>query len=379
MLRKTVYLILSLSIFLLLSCGGDKKNTAASMEQLHAENGHPVSVRELTPEDFSVFLKYPALINASSQSTAYAGLDDVVRTISVKVGATVKQNDIIVSFSADNRTLQQAVLAHDNARTAYERYSFLFKSNDISKQDFDTVRMQYELSQTNLKAANDMVYVKAPISGTITQINVRVTENVRPGTPLFTVSNSNAFEARLYVGAEEIDRIQVGARAFIDLSRGKQTSSTEARRNQGFVLSSQTIEGRITQVSLIMDSQRQAFPVTVFFNSDDRRLVSGMIIDIAVEVYRSEKAIVLSRQEIIQTEKGPAVFVVEKNKLIKTNDNPMLHRVRQVPIQIVEEKGMRMEISGGLSEGEVIVSEGAQQINAESEINIVPAILANLR
>jgi len=352
MLRKITVLILSVSVFLFFSCGEKKEKTmqAISMEQLHAENGQPVSVRELKAEDFSVYLKYPALINASSESTAYTILSDVVRSISVRIGDTVRQGDVIVSFSPDNQILQQAALAHGNARTAFERMSILFRSNDISRQDFDAVRMQFEMSQTNLKAANDMVYVKAPISGTITQINVRTTENVRPGTSLFTVSNSNAFEARLYVGVEEIDGIQVGARAFIDLSRGKQEG--------------QTVEGRITQVSLIMDAQKQAFPVTVFFDGGDRRLVSGMNVDIAVEVYRSEKAIVLLRQELIQTDNGAVAFVVENNVL------------RQAVVRTGEEKGMYIEITGGLNEGEYIVSEGVQQINAQSKINIVPAILA---
>ena len=360
MLRKSrlisVFFILSLSGSLLFSCSGDGEDPpqavlAASMEQLHAENGQPVSVRRLETEDFSVYLKYPALISASSESTAHAALDDVVRAITAQVGTTVRQGDVIVSFSPDNRALQQAVLAHDNARAAYERSGILFRSNDISRQDFDAVRMHYELSQTNLKAANDMVYVKAPISGTITQINVRVTQNVRPGTPLFTVSNSSAFEARLYVGAEEIERVQAGARAFIER---------------------QNIEGRITQVSLIMDSQKQAFPVTVLFSGEDRRLVSGMNVDIAVETYRSENAIVLSRHELIQTETGPAVFMVDDY----TSSAP---RLRRVTVQTGKEKGLRLEITGGLNKGEYIVSEGVQRIGAESKINIVPAILASGR
>jgi membrane fusion protein, multidrug efflux system len=353
MLRKTAYFIFALSAFLALSCGGNKES-AASMEQLHAENGQPVSVRKLETEDFSVFLKYPALIQASSESAAYAGLNDVVRTISARVGATVRQGDIIVSFSPDNQVLQQATLAHENARNAYNRTNTLFRSNDVSRQDFDTVRMQYEISAANLKAANDMVYVKAPISGTLTQLNVRVTENVRPGTPLFTVSNSNAFEARLYVGVDEIEKIKVGARAFIDLSKGRQGG--------------QSIEGRITQVSLIMDSQRQSFPVTVFFDGGNRRLVSGMNVDIAVETYRNEKAIILMRRELVQTETGPAVFVVD-------DDAALMPQARRVAVQTGEEKGLRLEISGGLSEGDIIVSEGVNQINEKTRLNIVPAIL----
>jgi len=346
MLKKTAYPIFVLAVFFAISCSGKKDSAAASMEQLHAQNGLPVSVRKLVLEDFSVYLKYPALIQASSESTAHAGLDDVVRSIGARVGQTVKQGDIIVSFSADNRVLQQARLTHENASSAYNRTSTLFRSSDVSRQDFDAVRMQYELSQANLKAANDMVYVKAPISGTITQINVRVTENVRPGTPLFTVSNSNAFEARLYVGVDEIERIQSGARAFIE---------------------KQNIEGRITQVSLIMDSQRQSFPVTVIFDGGNRRLVSGMNVDIAVETYRNEKAIVLSQRELIQTGTGPTVFVIADN-------TSTIQRARQVAVQTGEERGLRVEIIGGLNEGDIIVSEGVNQISEETPLNIVPAV-----
>ena len=353
MLQKTACFIPALLAFLALSCGGNKES-AASMEQLHEENGQPVSVRKLETEDFSVFLKYPALIQASSESAAYAGLNDVVRTISARVGTTVRQGDIIVSFSPDNQILQQATLAHENARNAYNRTNALFRSNDVSRQDFDTVRMQYEISAANLKAANDMVYVKAPISGTLTQLNVRVTENVRPGTPLFTVSNSNAFEARLYVGVDEIEKIKVGARAFINMTRGKQKD--------------QTIEGRITQVSLIMDSQKQSFPVTVFFDGGNRRLVSGMNVDISVETYRNEKAIILMRRELVQTETGSAVFVVD-------DDAVLMPQARRVAVRTGEEKGFRLEIIGGLSEGDIIVSEGVNQINEETKLNLVPAIL----
>ena len=355
MIQRTAIFVLFLTAFLALSCGGKKGDAAASMEQLHAENGQPVSVRKIEAEDFSVFLKYPALIQASSESTAYAGLNDVVRTISARVGETVRQGDVIVSFSADNQVLQQAVLAHGNALNAYNRTNALFRSNDISRQDFDNVRMQYEISTTNLKAANDMVYVKAPISGTLTQINVRVTENVRPGSALFTVSNSNAFEARLYVGVDEIERVQVGARAFINLARGMQEE--------------QSIEGRITQVSLIMDSQRQSFPVTVFFDGGNRRLVSGMNVDISVETYRNEKAIVLARRELVQTETGQVVYVVDEASV------SAIPTARQVAVQTGEEKGLRLEIIGGLSDGDLVVSEGVHRINEETRLNIVPAIL----
>jgi RND family efflux transporter MFP subunit len=346
MFRKNVFFVLLiLPVFLAASCAENKEQTAVSMDQLHTENGQPVSVRRLEAEDFSVYLKYPTIIYAASESTAYAGLSDVVRRISVKVGEQVSQDAVIVSFSADNQTLRQAALAHENAANAFNRSRALFKNNDISRQDYDSVRMQYELARANLKAANDMVYVKAPISGTVTQINVHATENIRPGSPLFTVSGQSGFEARFYVGAAEIDRIQSGARVRI---------------NEGVAQNSmQSIEGRVTQVSLTMDSQKQAFPVSAFFETANNKLVSGMGVDISVETYRNEKAIVLSRKELVETENGFTAFVAEGDT------------ARQVAVQSGQEQGFRVEIAGGLSEGDMLISEGIRHIASEQKINVV--------
>ena len=350
MLKKLFYVAIFLIAVSVISCGGKKKQEtqSASMEQLYAQNGQPVSVRKLVSEDFSIFLKYPTIINASSESTAYATISDVIRIISASVGNVVRQDDVIISLSADNRTLVQANLAFENAANAFNRSSALFRSNDISQHEFEQARMQYEIARTNLKAANDMIYIKAPISGTITQINVRPTENVQVGTPLFTVSNQHGFEARFYVGTDEIDKIQTGARAFINDP-------------------SQNLEGRITQVSLVIDTQKQSFPVTAFFNVEDRKLYSGMSVDIVVETYRNETAIILSRNELMRTESGYAAFVAEGNT------------ARQVPVSIGNERGLNYEIISGLSEGDILISEGVQRISADKKINIVPAILTSTK
>jgi RND family efflux transporter MFP subunit len=351
MLRKIVYPVLLLSVLLVLSCAGakDQAQAAVSMEQFYVENGQPVSVRQLETEDFSVYLKYPTVIYASSESTAYAGLNDVVRIIPVKVGDTVRQDEVIISFSPDNQALRQAALAYENANSAFTRNEVLFKNNDISRQAYDTAKMQYEIAKAAFKAANDMVYVKAPITGTITQINVHPTENVRPGMPLFTVSSQSSFEARFYVGIDEIDRIASGARVYIDEP-------------------AQKIEGRVTQVSLIMDSQKQAFPVTAFFDGANRRMISGMGVDIAVETYHNGKAIVLSRKELLQTAGTYTAFVTD-------GDAP-----RQVVVQVGQERGLNFEITGGLHEGDMLICDGLERLSTDTKLNVTPLLaLANER
>jgi RND family efflux transporter MFP subunit len=314
------------------------------MEQLYAEQGSPVSVRRLEAEDFSVYLKYPTVLSASSESTAYALLSDVVRRINVKIGDRVQQDDVVLSFSPDHQNLRQASAAWENVRSSFERSSALFANADISRQDFDTVRMQYEIAQANLKAANDMIYVKAPISGTLTQINVRETENVRPGTPLFTVSNDNGFEARFYVGADEIDRIMTGARVFIGDPADK-------------------LEGRVTQVSLIMDGTKQSFPVSAFFNVASNKLISGMGVDLSVETYRNEKAIVVSRRELMKTGSGYTAYIAVDDE------------AKPIAVEIGREQGLRYEIAGGLEEGDLLICEGARRLSPDTPLHIVENVL----
>jgi RND family efflux transporter MFP subunit len=333
------------------SCAGKPENEsegppAVSMETLHSENGYPVSVRTLKAEDFSVYLKYPTVLQAQSESTAYASLNDVVRKINVKVGDRVERDQVILSFSEDNQTFQQARLSYENARRSYDRSSALFNAADISRQEFDAVRTQYEIARAAFEAASDMINVKSPITGTLTRLDVHVTENVRPGTALFTVAGTSGFETRFYVGADEIDRVNIGARVYIGNPE-------------------QNIEGRISQVSLMMDSAKQAFPVTAYFDVNGvnrvhaRNLVSGMGVDVAVEAYHNDKALVLSRSELVRTGGGYTAFV-EYNGT-----------AQQVSVELGEANGLRYEIAGGLHEGDLLICEGQHRLENDSRLNTV--------
>jgi RND family efflux transporter MFP subunit len=332
-------------VFLVLSCEKEKNNpsTAVSMESLYAQNGRPVTVRPVESGDFSVYLKFPSTVYAAAESTAYASLSDVVREISAKVGDRVEQDQVIVSFSSDNKQLQQARLSWENAQTSYNRAQALYENSDISRQDFDNARTQYELAKAGFDSAGDMIHVKAPISGTITNISVHETENVRPGVPLFTVSAQNGFEAHFPVGLDEIDRIKTGQRVYI------------AGMNYG-------AEGRVTQVSLTMDKTTQCFPVVAFFDIESSRFISGMGIDITVETYNNREALVLPRKELLRNESGYHAFIVQDG------------RARRVNLRVGESYGLNFEIVEGLEKGDMLICDGLERIEEGAGINAVTVL-----
>jgi RND family efflux transporter MFP subunit len=317
---------------------------AKSMEQLHSEAGLPVRVRELADEDFSVYLKYPTVLDSLSESTAYSTLTDVVRKVAVKAGDKVERGDVIVSFSENNKNYQSAKLSYDNALAAYNRAKIIYASSAISYSDFDNIKMQYKLAEASFEAAHDMIFVKAPIAGTIIQMDVRVSENVNAGTPLFTISNQSGLVARFYVGIEEIDRIEKGARVFVCGAENK-------------------LLGSVTDVSLSMDSKKHAFPVTATFDTTPYtivdKIISGVSVDIAVETYRNKNALVLKSNELVHTGRGYAAFVAVDNV------------AKRVDIETGAVRSLEYEIISGLKKGDLLICDDVPGLTNNEYINIV--------
>lgn len=341
-----VTVIMLYSVAFLISCSGKEVSMKElSMESIQAQNGIPVRVWKLVPESFSVYLKYPTTLLARSESTAYALLNDVVRDIKVKVGDRVVRDQIVLSFSHDNTYFLQAEANFRNTEASFKRSTALFAEAGLSRQEYDNLRTQYEVASASYKSASDMVEAKAPIDGYVSRINVRATENVHPGMPLFTVTNQNGFEARLYVTMDEIDDIHVGGCARIQ-EGGK------------------TFEGRVAEVSLVMDSEKMAFPIVVHFTGEGRGLASGMNCDVAVEVYHDETAIVVSRNVLLQSREGWTAFIVKDGHA----------ELRKVDVG--RERGLDFEIVKGLLPGDLLVSEVKSGLAPGDKVAIVDSIVS---
>ena len=313
------------------------------MDQIYEAEGRPVSVRPLNPGPFSVYLQYPTVLRTRSESTAYASLSDVVRATPIKVGTFVKRDQVVLSFSHDNPEYQQAKLSFENAAAAYERGRALFAEAGISRQDFDNIQLRYDVARATFKSASDMIDVKAPIDGYLSRLNVKNTENVHPGQALFTISNQDGFEARFYVGAEEIDQIRTGARAKIEES-------------------GETIDGSVVEVSLIMDAEKKAFPVTAFFGGRTKSLVSGLSVDVAVESYHSEGAYVVSRSELVKSGGSWSAYIARDGI------------AKKVDVVVGHQQDLSLEVIGGIKKGDLLISEGLQGISDGAKIKVVSGV-----
>lgn len=338
---------LALALILGASCSKDKQaQQARNMEEIYKSEGVPVRLRKLEPEAFSVRLKYPATLRARFESSASASIAEVVREVRHQVGDYVRKDEVVVALSGDNANYQQARAAFDTAEASYSRYKAMFERSDISPQDFDNVKVQYAQAKAAFKTMDDIVNVKAPISGRVTRLDARVSDNTYPGAPLFTVSNLDEMEAKLYVTADEARMVRTGQAAIIEEGGSE-------------------LKGAVTQVSLIMDAQRMAFPVTASFPNPASSLTSGVTTDVALEVYRA-RAIVVGQKEILRQGEKYYAYVAADGV------------AKRRELGLGRREGLRFEVLSGLEPGEMLVGEGAQGLEDGLKLRVVdPRIAAN--
>ena len=325
----------------LVGCGGGETESR-SMEQIHAEEGVPVRVEMVKLEPFTIAHTFSGVLTAELESGANAMISDAVEHIYFKVGDRVKKGDVVLTFPTDNPAAQyfQAKVSYENASVSLERMETLYKEGGISKHDVDNVRTQFEVAKANWDAAQQAVRVRAPISGVITQLNVQESDNVEPGEVLFKVSQAGRLKARLWVPEDQI----------FDLAVGQDATATWGRA---------TLDGRVTQADMSLNSKKQAFGVMVEFENPDFEVLSGVNAEIAVFAPTGSDAVVVSRRSVMREDSGHYVYVAEGSV------------ARKRDVTIGRAQGLDVEIVAGLEPGDVLITEGQMLLEEGAKINIV--------
>jgi membrane fusion protein, multidrug efflux system len=334
-------LIVVLAVSFVLSGCSKEETSAKSMEQLYKENGVPVKVETVARKLLNTDHTFHAVITGIKESKASAMVADKVEKLHYTVGDVVEKDAVVISFPTDNPAAQynQAKVGFEHAETTMKRMKSLYENGGISLQDYENTNTQYKVSKANWEAVRQSVKVKAPISGTITQINVQESDNVHPGDNLFTVSQTNKLKAKMWVSESAISSIRKGD-------------------NVNAIWNAKTISGRVTQVDMSLNSNMQAFGVVVEFDNSANTFKSGVNAEIVIRSQIGRNTIVVERKNIFKQANESVVFVASNGTASK--------RV----VKVGDATGVAVQIVSGLNEGDQLITEGQMLLTDGDKILI---------
>jgi HlyD family secretion protein len=145
----------------------------------------------------------------------------------------------IAAVNSANARLIQARVQLAQSELSFNRSKQLYEQKAISESEFETARTNYEVAQAELKAANYSVEsaqaslreaeenlrkttIYAPISGTVSKLNVELGERVvgtiqMAGTEIMRIANLNRMEARVNVNENDIVKVKIADTALIEV------------------------------------------------------------------------------------------------------------------------------------------------------------------
>ena len=342
-MKKTIKkVVLLFMILIVVSACSEEKIESKNMEQIYKEEGVPVKVTKIEKKKFEQQLTYNAILSGIKESNASAMVGGRIEKVLVKVGDFVKEDQVIITFPMDSPSTQyyQAKVAFENSQNTFERYQKLFDVGGISAQDLDNVKTQYEVNKANWDTVKKMIKVLAPISGYVTKISVKESDDVKKETLLATIADLRKLKASIQIAEDEISEISIGTKSYATWQGNK-------------------IEGKVTQVDMAMNPMTQSFNADIEFDNAKQNIKAGITADVVISSGGAAETITVERKNLIK--RGSEFFA-----FIASNDS-----AKERNVKVGKSKGLFIEVLEGLSENDLMVVEGQMFLEDNAKIKII--------
>jgi membrane fusion protein, multidrug efflux system len=291
---------------------------------------------------FEHFLEVSGTIASRRNVTISAETAGKVENQYVREGDFVQKGQLLIRL--DDEIMQSNVRELETqlslARTVYERWSNLWKQNIGSEIQYLESKNTVEALESRLSAVKSQLghaNVRAPFSGSIDRVFVRVGETAQPGLPLVRLVSMED----MYIEADFSE-------AFI--GRFNQGSTVQV------MLPSQdtTLVSRITAVGNVVNRDNRTFSVEVTVPKTNFLIKPNQIAVVRIKDFEADDAVIIPTNLIQMDNRGDYVYVVDNSDSIKV--------ARKAPIQRgVTYKG-RTLVSSGLNGDEILVNQGFRQV-----------------
>jgi HlyD family secretion protein len=406
--RIAVLAVISAAALLPVSC--------RPARQAAAQAPKSVSAAPARRANLSLMVNYPARIRAREEIVISPKIAGRLSSVHAVVGQRVRAGEVLLTLesrdydaqyrqaraalesaranltrtsdsSLGQQVLQaqaaanQAQVQYDDARDMYARTKKLFESGTIPRQQLDSVEARYKSAEIALSAARDSLAliqdrsgpqstgvvsaqvdqaqaqadlaesqvenarVTSPINGVVSVRNVDPGELVSPGVPAFIIIDTSGLAAETSVSDRMVQRIFKGQKAAVTVSAAAGV----------------TVEGTVDTVSPAADPRTQSYAVKVALPGLEGGLRPGMFATVSFPVEKRENVLVVPNSAVMTENGTDAVYVVEDGVLKK----------RSVRVGISDEAVT--EITDGLSEGEVVVTEGQSFLTDGQKVSVAPA------
>jgi HlyD family secretion protein len=276
--------------------------------------------------------------------------------------------------------VRQAQVQYDEARDFFNRTQKMFDDGTVARQQLDSAQAKYQSAEIALSTARDNLsliqekggpqstgvattqveqaqaaldlaksqldnaVITSPLAGTVAARNVDAGELVSSAVPAFVVIDTSSVSAEASVPQDMVEKIHVGESVTVSVDAG------DAPRR---------LQGVVDTISPAVDPRSQGYLIKVRVGNPGGDLRPGMFARVSFPVEDRAGVLVVPNSAIVTETGVDYVYTVVDGV------------VRKKPVETGISTDAVTEISSGLTEGTMVVTEGQTFLNDGQKVRPV--------
>ncbi|CAM3578083.1 efflux RND transporter periplasmic adaptor subunit [Flavobacterium gelidilacus] len=385
---KKIYLIIVTSL-ILISCGGDKKNSTASviekgtLEEMRAKRTELVAksddlrkelesldeaigkkdtnekltlITTLAAKDtvFNHYVELQANVQTKENLMLNAEFGGILQQLYVKEGQKVAKGQTLARVDDGGLSSQLAQMETQAAlaKTTFERQQNLWNQKIGSEIQYLQAKTNYNAqlkSVAQMRAQLSKTVIRAPFSGTIDEIASERGSVVGPGSPILRIVSLGNMYLEAEVPEKNIGTVKKGSDVIVD-----------------FPVLGETFTTKVTQAGNYINPANRSFMIQIAVPNKSGNIKPNLSSKIQIKDYSNPKAITVPTSIISENADGEQFLYIAQNP--DKNGNAIAKRVI---VKVGLSQGELVEIVEGIKDGDLIIKEGARSVKDGQKVSII--------
>ncbi len=324
----------------------DKLNTQISTLELKLNGGvkkekiNYVSISPIKTSNFTHSIDLQGSVVADDEVFVNSKIAGAITKVMIKVGDHVNAGQVVAAIDDD-----VFVTSTDEVRKRLELANDLFtKQESLWKQNIGSEvaylsaknnKESLEKSIATLNKTRENFQIKAPITGVVDEVPMKIGMTASPGVPLAKIINFSKLKVKVDAPESYAGKIRVGNSVvanFPDLKKD--------------------VSSRITYVGASVNPLNRTFKIEIPLKSGESGLIPNMATTVRVIDYSNPNAIIIPINVIQRDDKNADFVIVADNG-----------RAKKMYVKTGQSYSDGIEVLSGLKTGDNLVSVGFQDLN----------------
>lgn len=340
-IQKLSVLFLATAILFFYSCDSKQDETTEEAKAL-------VEVKTVEQSTFVKELEYTGVVQAWEDAFIGAASPARIEKIYVDVGDRVKKGQKVVQM--DRTHLYQAKVQMDNLKNDMERMKVLLEEGAVTQQNYDQLKAQYEIAESNYNNLAVNTEIKSTLDGV-------VTGRYYSDGEIFSMSPGPAGKPAI-ISVDQLHPVKV----LVGVSEKNFTNVKEGMKADvvSDVFGGKVFNGEVYKIHPQIDRATGSFQVEISIYNPEYTLLAGMFVRVKLNIGETTGIIIPSLAVLKQVGSNERyVFVVEDGKAIR--------KVVRIGKRIDD----NLEIVEGIEAGDKLVVKGQRNLTHLDEVHVV--------